>query len=265
MSETAKKKIEKPKKGDFRQRAHCNVLSDNRLERPDSPSHVDWALHYPQRYGKPENLAALPLNTHDHPVSYPQESFAERGARPELLDVGCGYGGLLIALGPVFSDSLLLGLEIREKVVNYVGERVRALRAEEDTHHNCSVLRTNAMKFLPNYIEKAQLTHLFFLFPDPCFKDRKHRNRIVQDGLMPLYNYVLRPGGLLYHVTDVLDLHEWMKDVCERSCFFEAVELDSLTGKDKAALEASQTRTEESMKKTREDLPVYSCVWRRKP
>ena len=28
----------------------------------------------------------------------------------------CGYGGLLIALGPVFSESLLLGLEIREKV-----------------------------------------------------------------------------------------------------------------------------------------------------
>ena len=39
--------MDKPKKADFRQRAHCNVLSDNRLDHPASPAHIDWALHFP--------------------------------------------------------------------------------------------------------------------------------------------------------------------------------------------------------------------------
>jgi hypothetical protein len=41
-----------------------------------------------------------------------------------------------------------------------------ALRREHPgQYQNVSVIRTNAMKFLPNYIRKGQLTKMFFLFP----------------------------------------------------------------------------------------------------
>ena len=29
--------------------------------------------------------------------------------RPEFADIGCGFGGLLIALAPIFPDTLMLG------------------------------------------------------------------------------------------------------------------------------------------------------------
>ena len=44
--------------------------------------------------------------------------YPERGDREvEFADIGCGYGGLLVQLGPMFPQSLILGMEIRVKVV----------------------------------------------------------------------------------------------------------------------------------------------------
>lgn len=34
----------------------------------------------------------------------------------EVLDIGCGYGGLLIALSTLLPSTLVLGMEIRVKV-----------------------------------------------------------------------------------------------------------------------------------------------------
>lgn len=47
-----------------------------------------------------------------------------------------------------------------------LGYRTAALRREQSgSYRNASVLRTNAMKYLPNYFKKGQLTKMFFLFP----------------------------------------------------------------------------------------------------
>lgn len=230
-------KIEKPKKADFRQRAHCNPLSDFVDCYPISPDHVDWSVHFPDVFGAAANSAAveglLRLNTADCPISYPAERVApalcgREGGRHvvRFLDVGCGFGGLLVALGPKFPDTLMLGLEIREQVTNYVGQRIRALRRGADgtpSHHNIAVLRTNAMKFLPNYFRKGQLEKMFFCFPDPHFKRKNVRRRIISDGLLSVYAYIMAPGALLYHATDVAELHEWMYGCCQRHPLFEEV------------------------------------------
>lgn len=47
----------------------------------------------------------------------------------------------------------------------YVKARVIALRLQSPgSYHNAGVVRTNAMKCLPNYFAKGQLEKLFFLF-----------------------------------------------------------------------------------------------------
>lgn len=38
-------------------------------------------------------------------------------------------------------------------------------REHPGQYQNCSAMRTNAMKFMPNYFRKHQLTKMFFLFP----------------------------------------------------------------------------------------------------
>ncbi|KAJ4460961.1 putative tRNA methyltransferase [Paratrimastix pyriformis] len=88
--------------GRFRARPHSNPLSDQKLDYPLSPQAMNWKTVF----------TASQL---EHPV-------------PEWLDLGCGYGGLLEALGPRFPQTHIIGIEIRPKVVDYVRDRVERLR-----------------------------------------------------------------------------------------------------------------------------------------
>ncbi|RMD42174.1 hypothetical protein DV735_g2969, partial [Chaetothyriales sp. CBS 134920] len=67
------------------------------------------------------------------------------------------------------------------------------------------------MKFLPNFFARSSLRKIFICFPDPHFKQRKHKARIVSGQLNAEYAYVLQPGvGKVYTITDVEELHHWM-------------------------------------------------------
>lgn len=104
-------------------------------------------------------------------------------------------------------------MEIRTQVTEYVQDRIKALRnqnPDSDLYRNIACLRANTMKFLPNFFKKAQLRKIFLCFPDPHFKARKHKARIVSFALNSEYAYSLMPGGIVYTITDVEDLHTWM-------------------------------------------------------
>lgn len=58
----------------------------------------------------------------------------------------------------MFPESLILGLEIRAKVSEYVKMRIEALRSHHpEEFKNIACIRTNAMKYLPNYFNKKQV------------------------------------------------------------------------------------------------------------
>lgn len=69
-------------------------------------------------------------------------------------------------------------------MTEFVQSKVKALRAqnaESDStaYQNVACVRANSMKFLPNFFERGQLKKIFLCFPDPHFKARKHKARIV--------------------------------------------------------------------------------------
>ncbi len=80
------------------------------------------------------------------------------------------------------SEDLALGMEIRDKVSNFVGDKIKTLRVNSGhtEYNNIAVLRTNTMKLLLNYFYKEQLDKIFFCFPDPHFKKYNHRKRIIK-------------------------------------------------------------------------------------
>lgn len=59
-----------------------------------------------------------------------------------------------------FKNELVLGLEIRDKVANYAGEKINSLRVNSGYKDclNIGVLRTNAMKSLHNYFAKESVS-----------------------------------------------------------------------------------------------------------
>lgn len=64
-----------------------------------------------------------------------------------------------VELSPLFPEQLMLGMEIRVKVSNYVMQRVKALRdIHPGSYQNIACIRGNAMKYLPNFFRKAQVS-----------------------------------------------------------------------------------------------------------
>ena len=176
-------------------------------------------------------------------------------------------------------------MEIRVQVTQYVQDRIAALRLQENPswptpasnsstlpssppeplgrgpYQNLACIRANAMKFLPNFIRKHQLSKIFFLFPDPHFKQRKHKARIVSTTLNTEYAFVLKPGGLVYTITDVEPLHQWMVQHFDAHPLFERV------GDDEVALDecaqVMKTETEEGKKVERNKGQKFVAVYRR--
>ena len=149
-----------PQKKHYRQRAHANPFSDHQLVYPPCPQEMDWSNHF-------------------SPSSPTTSTSEER--KVEVADIGCGFGGLIISLPKVLPGVRMLGMEIRTQVTEYVDERIRALRRLQggEVYGDVGVIRANAMKFLPNFFERSQLQKVFLCFPDPHFKARKHKARIV--------------------------------------------------------------------------------------
>ncbi|NWT27049.1 TRMB methyltransferase, partial [Cardinalis cardinalis] len=127
-----------PQKRFYRQRAHSNPLADHTLCYPSRPQDMDWASLFPSFF-PPEAAPGTPP------------------ARVEFADVGCGYGGLLVALSGLFPRSLALGLELRAKVAAFTRARIRALRAAQPGRFgNVACVRGNAMKHLPHFFLRGQ-------------------------------------------------------------------------------------------------------------
>ena len=249
-----------PQKRYYRQRAHSNPIADHCFDYPKRPDLMDWHPLYPDRVKPKVKVTTGSEVKVNEDQDEPKVRFA---------DIGCGYGGLLVQLSPMFPDKLMLGMEIRVKVSDYVKDRVLALRAkakaagDPEGYSNIACLRSNAMKHLPNFFAKGQLEKLFFLFPDPHFKKAKRKWRIINETLLAEYAYVVAEGGMIYTITDVEELHQWMTSHCERHPLFQRLtqaELDA----DPVVAKLYES-TEEGQKVTRNEGQKWCSVFRRIP
>ncbi|SJK85884.1 tRNA (guanine-N7-)-methyltransferase [Babesia microti strain RI] len=252
-----------PRKADYRQRAHCNPLSDSLIPYPITPRHTPWHLYYPRlNTGNDYTTDIISLNTNMFPQSY-DKLYAGNPANVTILDIGCGYGSLLVTLADLFPDKYILGMEIREKVTNFTGQLIHSLRRKHNyqKYMNVYVVRTNAMRYLPNYICSRQLEKIFFCYPDPHFKKSNWRRRIINASLLSLYAYLLKPKGVIYIVTDVLELFEWMVDSCDKHELFVKANDDFL--RTDHCYCRLQFLTDEGKKFDRMGIPSYKAAYTR--
>lgn len=229
--------INMPKRREFRQRAHANPSSDRNLLYPSSPKTIFWEDFYSVLKDNPESVGA----TH-----------------PTILDIGCGYGGLMFELSKIYPKELILGLEIRDKVTEYVERKIEELQ-NNGLHMNVSVQMCNTMRTLMHYIRKNTIKKLFILFPDPHFKKKKENRRIISQQLLDEYGYILQPGGRLYLVTDVRKYYESTIIILRNHPLFNEV----IDVSEDPCLEIAKTATEESKKVDENGGSKFSCIFER--
>ncbi len=135
------------------------------------------------------------------------ELFAD-SAKPLLLDIGCARGRFLFRMAEADPSRNYLGVEIREPLV---AEANRL--AEEDGLSNLHYSFCNAMLWLERLLEgipEGILESVTIQFPDPWFKKKHAKRRMVNPEMVETIALHLRHGGHVFVQTDIEFLAEEM-------------------------------------------------------
>jgi tRNA (guanine-N7-)-methyltransferase len=174
------------------------------------------------------------------------------------LDIGCARGRFLLALAQQQPELNHLGVEIRRALV---------AAAEADRQQlglgNLHYLFCNANISVEGWLTAlapGQLDLVSIQFPDPWFKKRHHKRRVLQPALLLAIAAALEPGKRLFMQSDILDVIEPMVAVTEASGCFSRPATDARPWR---ATNPLPVPTERETYVLEQGLPVYRVLYER--
>lgn len=114
------------------------------------------------------------------------------------MEIGFGRGGFLIERAGAAPNAWLLGIERKLKWAFLVAERCQRLGLGR-----VRALGGDAQRALPRIRPDARVARVFLHFPDPWWKKRHVKRRILTSDLLDEVARLLRAGGELFVQTDV--------------------------------------------------------------
>ena len=138
------------------------------------------------------------------------------------LDIGCAAGEFLFDLALVNTSWNYLGIEIREKLVKNA-----KLKVLEREIKNLYFIFGNANNILNDVQSKfifKNLKSLSLNFPDPWFKKRHYKRRLIQPEFINILSNSLQKGTLIFIKTDVKDLFDYMDYTISSNFHFKTID-----------------------------------------
>lgn len=129
---------------------------------------------------------------------------------PRVLEIGFGDGESLAAMAAAAPDVDFLGIEVHRPGIGHL-----LLQAEHLDIDNLRVICADAVETLQRRLPSSSLDRVQIFFPDPWPKQRHHKRRLIQPGLVTLLSDRLKPGGRLHLATDWEDYAYHMLAVLE--------------------------------------------------
>jgi tRNA (guanine-N7-)-methyltransferase len=191
------------------------------------------------------------------PLPTPGELFADP-ARALHLDIGCARGRCLLELARLRPQRNHLGIEIRRPLVE-AAEADRQAEGLANLHYlfcNANVSLQDWLAQLP----EGQLELVSIQFPDPWFKKKHHKRRVLQPSLLLSLAAALAPGRELFVQSDVPAVIEPMVQLVELSGCFERPADDERPWRVSNPLPVP---TERETYVLGQGLPVYRVLYRR--
>ena len=138
------------------------------------------------------------------------------------LDIGCAAGDFLFDLALDNTDWNYLGIEIRERLV-----KTAKLKVRDRDIKNLHFIYGNANNIMNDFQNKFFLKNIksiSFNFPDPWFKKRHYKRRVIQPELINILSNSMRKGSLIFIKTDVKDLFDYMDLIISSNVKFKKID-----------------------------------------
>lgn len=172
---------------------------------------------------------------------------------PVEVDLGCGGAAFLFERARNHPSRDFVGLEVRRPLVE-----AAMARREAEGLRNVAVFHANAHTNLVDLVAPGDVQEFFIQFPDPCFKKRHHKRRLLQPAQVRAMALVLPIGGHIFAQSDVQPLAEEMFHFLQQDGAFE-----SCYGSELRIPNPFAERTEWERQHQREGEPVWRMRFRK--
>ncbi len=201
-----------------------------------------------RQHGNPFSIRG-PLTAPDWPAIYGREA-------PLAIDIGCGPGAFVVELARQHPGWNVLGLEIRQHFIDSVKSKAQSLGLG-----NVHALLANANVHLAELLPDHSVTFLSLNFPDPWYKRRHHKRRVMRSEWLAALAPKLMAGAELHAMTDyevlaleiqgVLEGTPWLVNLDGAGCF--------------ATVSTSGVASERELTHVLRGEPIYRLRFRRQP
>jgi tRNA (guanine-N7-)-methyltransferase len=191
------------------------------------------------------------------PVNSPNwEKVYAQVTQPLHLDIGCAKGEFLLRMAQLQPDWNFFGLEIREPLVEQASAKVSELGLTNLHFLFCNV--SNSLQPLLESLPARTLQRVTIQFPDPWFKKRQAKRRMVQPELVDTLATYLTDGGVVFLQSDIEAVAVEMCDRFEAHCAFQRQGIEWL------ATNPLQVPTEREISTVSRGEPVYRALFVRR-
>lgn len=176
--------------------------------------------------------------------------------QPLHLDIGCGKGRFLLQMATLAANWNFLGLEIREPLVTEAN-KLRAQLRITNLHYLFGNVN-NSLESLLSNLPAGVLQRVSIQFPDPWFKNRHAKRRVVQPELVAELAQYLASGGIVFLQSDIEAIALEMCDRFTDHPLFHRQDPQWMSGNPLPVPTERETST------LSRGLPVYRAVFVRK-
>jgi tRNA (guanine-N7-)-methyltransferase len=175
--------------------------------------------------------------------------------QPLHLDIGCGWGRFLLEMAQLEPAWNFLGLEIREPLVHQALEIKSQAGLTNLYYLFCNA--NNSLKPLLDTLPPGVLQRVTIQFPDPWFKKRHQKRRVVQPDLVQNLAIYLAQQGQVFIQSDIKEVAQEIYNRFEENPAFQRVQTEHQWMPENPLPIA----TERELHVLNQQLPVYRTLF----
>ncbi|MEC9094587.1 MAG: tRNA (guanosine(46)-N7)-methyltransferase TrmB [Planctomycetota bacterium] len=137
-----------------------------------------------------------------HPPFQPATFFPSPES-PLVIEIGSGKGLFLNTAAGHHPNQNFVGIEIAKRYAHFAGSRLAKKQLD-----NAIMISGDGLAFMSDFVDDQSCAAIHVYFPDPWWKERHRKRRVMKTSLIKDIERTLLPNGELHFWTDVQEYYE---------------------------------------------------------